>query len=180
MSLEKQFSPQQRVVVCHEENNDPTNTIGYYGTVIQILAEAKLQFPSQPLLWQYRVFIPFLDRVITVPGRLLVSTGILGHTIENLDWQICFDTTPAVDNSEIHGSYRIPGSGTTYFKFRKTEAKVATYQLAVQITTALPDARLIFDVPRTTQLTPTYVRAAIRRILGFPDDEELTGIVTED
>lgn len=169
MSLEKQFLPQQRVIVCQEESNDPTDTAGYYGTVIQILAEAKLQFPSQPLLWQYRVFIPFLDRVVTVPGRLLVSTGILGDTSENLDWQICFDTIPADDNLEIHGSYRIPGSGTTYFKFRKMETKVATYRLALQIATALPESRLIFDVPRTTQLTPQYVRAAIRRILGFSD-----------
>lgn len=171
ITLENPFSPQQRVIVCREEYGEPSESVGYYGTVVRILADAKLRYPDQPSLWDYRVFVPFLDQQLTVPGRQLVSTGILGESIEDLDWKICFDTIPTDDNSEITGSYRIPNSGTTYFKFRKTDCDTETYRLAIQIAISPPESKLFFNVPLNTQLTANYVRATIRRILGLSDNQ---------
>lgn len=85
MCLEQQLLPQQRVIICCGEENDLGETVGHYGIVVQVLAEAKLRFPSQHQLWSYRVFIPLLDRQIVVPARQLVSTGILDDLKEDLD-----------------------------------------------------------------------------------------------
>ncbi|MEO8268736.1 MAG: hypothetical protein ABI557_03385 [Aureliella sp.] len=171
MLLVNQFSSQQRVIVCRKEDSDPTETLGYYGVVVRILAEAKIRYPEQPDMWDYRVFVPFLNRKVTVPGRILVATGILGDSMDDLDWKICFDTIPTDNNHEISGSYRIPNSGTTYFSFQKTESAVATYRLVMQMATSSPEFKLFFSVPCRTKLTADYVRASIRRILGLPPDE---------
>ena len=138
------FVPQQCVIVCRKGISETSETVGYYGTVLRILAEAKLRYPDEPRKWKYRVFVPILDRQITVPGRLLVSTGTLGESTEDLDWKICFDTIPSSDHSEVTGSYRIPNSGTTYFKFEKTECAAETYRLLMQIATSPPESRLLF------------------------------------
>ena len=171
MHLENHFSPQQRVIVCREEGRDASETLGYYGTVVRILAEAKLGYPDHPNKWDYRVFVPYLNRQITVPGHMLVATGILGDAIDELDWKICFDTIPKDDTYKISGSYRIPNSGTTYFSFEKTESAVATYRLLMKVATSSPEFKLFFSVPRKTNLTADYVRASIREILGFPSEE---------
>jgi len=134
------------------------------------LAESKIQYPDQPNMWHYRVSVPYMKQRINVPARMLVEIGMLVEPAsKDPDWNICFDSSPAEDNQEIMGSYRLPNSGTTYFQFQKTDSHVATYRLMMQMEPTKPESRLVYSVPRHARLTSGYVRDAIRKLLGFRD-----------
>lgn len=161
------FDPGQHVIIC-QEDPESGETIGYYGTVIQVLAESKIRLPESPHLWQYRVSVPYMQRAITVPARMLVATGMRdGRAHAQPDWKICFDRIPENDNETISGSYRLPNTGTTYFLFQKSDSDVLLYKLSMQIGETRPEWKLIYEVPRPAKLDSVYVRDSIRKLIGI-------------
>jgi hypothetical protein len=172
VSSHSPFEPGQHVIVCLDDP-ESGGTLGYYGTIVRILGKSKTQFPDQPYLWHYRVSVPYLNRRISVPGQMLLATGILEpFEGDDLDGKIIFDIGPHRDNEdrdndEISGSYRLPSSGVTYFLFRKSLGPVATYQLQMQIPPDRPESILTYHVPQNANLNTDYVLRAIRDLLGF-------------
>ena len=176
MSYYSTFKPGQSVIVCLDDPESGA-TLGYYGTIIRIFGKSKTQFPNQPQHWYYRVEVPYLNKKIDVPARMLLSTENLGRSEfkDERDQKICFDKRPDQDNDEISGSYRLSSGSITYFMFRKSDMPVATYKLDMQIHANHPETLLLYHVPKNATLNSEYVRLAIRELLGIrssSDDEE--------
>lgn len=167
MCCPNQFEPEQRVIAC-QEDAESGGTIGFYGTVVRCLAESRIRYPDEADKWVYRVSVPYFRRTVNVPGNMLVAIDMLDENkSEKLDWLICFDSIPADDNQSISGSFKLPNSGATFFKFKKSAAEVASYKLKMQMDREKPEFVLIYDVPRQAKLDANYVRDAIRTLIGF-------------
>lgn len=166
MRSEAKFDPGQYVIVC-EQDPESGRTLGYYGTIVRVLANSKIRNPESPNLWRYRVSVPYMQRELVAAGISLVSTGMFEDSVDvEPDWKIIFDRTPKIDNQTISGSYRLPCTGPTYFLFQKSDSDIVTYRLTMEMGEVRPESKLLYHVPQNAKLDSVYVRDSIRRLVG--------------
>lgn len=151
-------------------------TIGYYGTLLSVVAESVHRNPDCPDAWQYRV--DAAGCVLKVAGCDILPLGPLpahgnDHGFEPL-LQLHFAAPPLSDNAELIGMYRFGRIDWGHFSFRKQPQESPTYRLRISATLdpAVPSI-LECAIPSEWRLDEGFVRESFVAILGGdrpPDD----------
>jgi hypothetical protein len=168
------YKPRQVVIVF---TNDLASgqTIGYYGTILRVLAATVSQNPARPDRWMYRVYLPYLKKYLDLEARDLCVTESIDPNELPAEpaCEIRFSSTIDLDNREIHGAYRVPSRDWDYFLFQKCDEANSSFQLRLPI--GAGHGTLYYNVPATIRLDCDYVLHAIAEILGIREWQQSKG-----
>lgn len=104
-----------------------------------------------------------LGRRFDVAARAIVTTDATERSPPNEPvCELQFDTSPANDNDELHGAYRIRASAWKSFVFRKWDEPRASCQLTLPVELqGTVASTLCYYVPRKDVLDREYVLRVI-------------------
>jgi hypothetical protein len=156
----------RQIVVLFDDNSGSGATLGYYGTVVEIVRSSIKAHADNPDRWKYVVYIPFLNNTCIVRAVDLIPTNEYDSINTELGpaCEVQFDKNDQAVDDSISGRYRIAGqSAWTEFEFMRTTC--ITPELRLTLPAAYGKGglgRLACCVPMDAVLD----RAFVLRVLG--------------
>ena len=148
------------IVAVFEDDPESGGTIGHYGTVVRVAANA-FTSPNDRIV---RVFVQ--GREIDIPERDVLPTGRVDDSNPWVNTSCCVQFDPPNDSGEQRGSYR-SRAGQFRFVFRVSERPVSTYNLRLPPPTERErNGNLEYNAAAGSILDHAYVLRAIGEITG--------------
>lgn len=160
----------RQIVVVFENNSASGATLGYYGTVVEVLSRSVNAHPNNPARWKYVIHIPFLNGTRVLRGADLIPTDdtaasdiALGPACE-----VQFDSDDSADHDALSGRYRLAKqTGWTAFKFSRSTCATPTFRLELPVAHGNSGSgRLRCHVPMDVALNKAFVLRVLSDVCG--------------
>jgi hypothetical protein len=160
----------RQVVVVFENNSASGATLGYYGTVVEVLPSSVNAHPDDPARWKYVIHIPFLNGTRVLRGVDLIPTDESVATDLNLGpaCEVQFDDHASASRVALSGRYRLANqTGWTVFQFSRSTCATPTFRLALPAPHGKSGSgRLTCRVPMDLELNQAFVLRVLGDVCG--------------
>jgi hypothetical protein len=160
----------RQVVVVFDNNSASGATLGYYGTVVEVVSSSVNAHASNPARWKYVINIPFLNDTRVIRGADLIPTDetaapdiALGPACE-----VQFDSDASAGHDALSGRYRLAKqTGWTVFRFKRSTCRTPGYRLAIPAAHGNSGSgRLTCYVPMDAELNQAFVLRVLGDVCG--------------
>ncbi len=160
----------RQIVVVFENNSASGATLGYYGTVVEVLPRSVNAHPNNPARWKYVIHIPFLNDTRVIRGADLIPTDEMAASDIALGpaCEVQFDRDASAGNESLAGRYRLARQTTwTAFEFIRTTCATPEYRLALPAVYGKSGSgRLRCRVPMDAELNQAFVLRVLGDVCG--------------
>ncbi len=160
----------RQVVVVFDNNSASGATLGYYGTVVEVLPRSVNAHPNNPARWEYVIHMPFLNGTRVLRGADLIPTDETAASDMALGpaCEVQFDSDESAGHDALSGRYRLAKqTGWTVFNFSRSTCATPTFRLALPAAHGKSGSgRLTCRVPMDTELNQAFVLRVLGDVCG--------------
>jgi hypothetical protein len=160
----------RQIVVVFDNNASSGATLGYYGTVVEVVRRSVQAHADRPDRWKYVVHIPFLNNTCVIRAADLIPTDEFdsGSTELGPACEVHFDVDEQAKDDSLSGRYRMAGQAAwTAFEFLKTTCITPAFRLTLPALYGKGGlGRLTCCVPMETALDRAFVLRVLGNICG--------------
>ena len=124
----------RQIVVVFDDNSGSGATLGYYGTVVEVVRSSVKAHADNPDRWKYVVHIPFLNNTCIIRAADLIPTDEYDSLSAELGpaCEVQFDRNDHAVDDSFSGRYRMAGQAAwTAFQFMRTTCITPEFRLAL-------------------------------------------------